>query len=79
MNSQIAKSGRSPELDKRKDQIEKVLRGSQADLEKDGLRAGLERGVITDLQPLDQSKGMPGSALDVRLWPLMLSCTKVSW
>lgn len=60
VSAQIAQRGRSPELDKRKDQIEKVLRGSQQDLDRDGLRAGLERGVITELVPLDQSKGMPG-------------------
>ena len=60
VNALIAQRGRSPELDKRKDQIEKVLRGSQQDLYRDGLRAGLERGVITDLKPLDQSGGIPG-------------------
>jgi hypothetical protein len=60
INTSIAKNGRSPEMDARKDQVEKVLRGSQADLDKDALRAGLERGVITDLRPLDLSKGMPG-------------------
>jgi len=60
VNALIAQRGRSPELDKRKDQIEKVLRGSQQDLDRDGLRAGLERGVITDLKPLDQSGGIPG-------------------
>lgn len=62
INAQIAAQGRSPELDKRKDQIERVLRGSQTDLAHDGLRAGLERGVITELQPLDASKGLPGLA-----------------
>lgn len=60
VNALIAQRGRSPELDKRKEQIEKVLRGSQQDLDRDGLRAGLERGVITDLKPLDPSGGIPG-------------------
>lgn len=60
VNALIAQRGRTPELDKRKDQIEKVLRGSQTDLDRDALRAGLERGVITDLKPIDQSGGMPG-------------------
>lgn len=60
IDSQIAQQGRTPELQKRRDQVEKVVRGSQQDLERDGLRAGLERGVITDLRPLDMSKGMPG-------------------
>jgi hypothetical protein len=60
VNAVIAKQGRSPELDKRKAQIEGVLRGSQQDLERDGLRAGLERGVIEELKPLDMTKGIPG-------------------
>ena len=60
VNAEIAQRGRTPELDKRKDAIEKVLRGSESDIDKDPLRAGLERGVITDLKPLDLTKGMPG-------------------
>jgi hypothetical protein len=61
VNALIAKNGRSPELDKRREQIEKIVRGSEQDVEKDGLRAGLERGVITELRPLDLSKGVPGT------------------
>jgi hypothetical protein len=54
INAQIAREGRSPALDKRKEQLEKVLSGSRADLEKSGgLRAGLERGVIAEIAPLD--------------------------
>jgi hypothetical protein len=54
VNAQIAKSGRSPALDKRKEQIEKVLIGSKSDLEKSGgLRAAVERGVIDQIAPLD--------------------------
>lgn len=60
INTEIAKNGRNPGLDKRKDQIEKVLRGSQSDVKADALRAGLERGVITDLKPLDMTHGIPG-------------------
>lgn len=51
----IAKQGRTPELDKRREQVEKVLNGSRRDLTENGLRAGLERGVITELAPLDIS------------------------
>lgn len=51
----IAKQGRTPELDKRREQIVKVLHGSQSDLKENGLRAGLERGVIRDMAPLDVS------------------------
>ena len=59
----IAKGGRTPELDKRREQIDKVLRASQNDLKENGLRAGLERGVINDLAPIDVSspEAMAGS------------------
>jgi hypothetical protein len=60
LNALIAQRGRSPELDARKEQLEKVLAGSRQDLERDALRAGLERGVVTDLQPLDMARGLPG-------------------
>jgi hypothetical protein len=62
VNAAIAQGGRSPELDKRKEQIEKVLRGSETDVERDPLRAGLERGVITDLPPLQMGGGIDGMA-----------------
>lgn len=55
----IAQQGRTPELDKRRTQVEKVLNGSLQDLERDPLRAGLERGVITELAPLQQGGGLP--------------------
>lgn len=51
----IAQNGRTPELDKRRDQIAKVLQNSQQDLKTEGIRAGLERGVISNLAPLDIS------------------------
>lgn len=59
----IAQRGRTPELDKRREQIAKVLNASQSDLKENGLRAGLERGVITDMAPLDVSspEAMAGS------------------
>ena len=59
----IAQRGRTPELDKRREQIVKVLNASQSDLKENGLRAGLERGVITDMAPLDVSspEAMAGS------------------
>jgi len=54
INAQIAREGRSPALDKRREQLEKVVQGSRGDLEKSGgLRAGLERGVIDQIAPLD--------------------------
>lgn len=60
INAEIVQRGRSPELDKRKDQIEKVLRGSREDLDRDPLRAGLERGVIDALTPLNLTSGVQG-------------------
>lgn len=60
VNAAIAQQGRSPALDKRKEQVEKVLRGSEVDLKNDPLRAGLERGVIDAIQPLDMSGGALG-------------------
>lgn len=59
INAHIVKNGRSPELDKRKEQVEKVLKGSQQDYAADPLRAAQERGLI-ELQPLAMSGGLPG-------------------
>lgn len=55
IDAQIAKQGRTPELDKRREQISKVLQQSQSDLRENGLRAGLERGVIDQMAPIDVS------------------------
>ncbi len=60
INAEIAQRGRSPALDKRKEQIEKVVRGSIGDRERDPLRAGLERGVIDALPPLNMAGGVQG-------------------
>jgi hypothetical protein len=54
-DTEIASKGRSFELDKRREQRSKVLSSSIADLKNDGIRAGLPRGVITSLEPLDLS------------------------
>lgn len=62
----IAQHGRTPELDKRRDQIEKAVRGSEQDVKADALRAGLERGVITELRPLDLSQGVAGMVQQLR-------------
>jgi hypothetical protein len=60
VSTEIAQHGNSPERDKRRDQISKVLEGSRRDLESDGLRAGLERGVITAIPPLNMDAGAQG-------------------
>lgn len=56
INAKIAKEGRSPALDKRREQLEKVVAGSKGDLEKGGgLRAAVERGVLDQIAPLNLS------------------------
>lgn len=60
INGQIAQKGRTPELEARRTQVEKVLKGSREDVAADPLRAGLERGVLEKLQPLNLSGGIPG-------------------
>ena len=56
INAQIAREGNSPHLARRKDQIEKVLRGSQSDIGADPLRAYLERSTdAAEFRPLDTS------------------------
>lgn len=42
-------------FDKRREQVSKVLQQSQRDLKENGLRAGLERGVIENMAPIDIS------------------------
>jgi hypothetical protein len=52
ITAQIAKEGNSPALQKRRDQIEKVVNGSVADYDKDPYAAAAERGVINPVKPL---------------------------
>lgn len=51
----IATQGRSPELDKRREQVARVLSSSETDVKARGLSAGLERGVIDNIAPLDMT------------------------
>lgn len=56
INAQIAREGNSPALSRRKDQIEKVVRGAQTDISADPLRAYLERSTdAAEFKPLDTS------------------------
>lgn len=55
INAAIAQQGLTPALSKRRDQIERTLRGSEQDAGKDPLRAGLERGVIDGIAPVNIS------------------------
>ena len=57
IDAQIALHGRNPALDKRREQIAKVVQGSESDLKADPLRAGLQRGVIDSLPPIDFQGG----------------------
>lgn len=60
LDSQIATQGRSPALDKHREKLDRVLKASEADIAKDPLNAALERGVITQMQPLNIAGGVAG-------------------
>jgi hypothetical protein len=60
LDSYIAKNGRTPELDKRRQQVAGVLQGSESDIKADPLRASVERGVNQELAPLNLSAGLAG-------------------
>lgn len=66
IDAEIATKGRSPALDKRRDQVAKVLQGAEADLERDGLRAGLERGLVTEITPLNLTAGIDSVAPQIQ-------------
>lgn len=53
VNAQIAQQGASESLIKRRDSLQKVLDASKRDYGDDALRAGLQRGVINGLPPID--------------------------
>lgn len=55
VNAQIAQQGASDSLIKRRDSLQKVLESSRRDYGDDALRAGLQRGVIDSLPPIDVS------------------------
>lgn len=55
VNAQIAQQGASDSLIKRRDALQKVLESSRRDYGDDALRAGLQRGVIDALPPIDVS------------------------
>lgn len=55
VNAQIATNGASESLIKRRDSLQRVLDASRRDYGDDALRAGLQRGVIDALPPIDIS------------------------
>jgi hypothetical protein len=60
LDAEIAQRGRSPELDRRREQLEKVLRGTESDVKAEPLEAALQRGVISALPPLNLQAGLEG-------------------
>ena len=60
VDAEIAQNGRSPALDKRREALEKVVRGTEADLKAEPLTAGLQRGVIASFQPIQFGGGIEG-------------------
>lgn len=55
LNARIAQGGTSDALIKQRDQVQHAVEASKRDLGQDAIRAGLERGVITDIPPVDVS------------------------
>jgi len=56
IQAKIAKEGNSPDLQRRREQIEKVVNGSKTDIDKDPMRAYLERSAdAAEFKPLDTS------------------------
>lgn len=55
VNAQIAQQGASAALVQRRDQLQKILDGSRRDMAEDPMRAGLQRGVIEAIEPIDLS------------------------
>lgn len=60
IDAQIAQHGRSPYLDKRREQLARIASGTREDLEKDPLSAGLQRGWISSVPPLNMNGGIAG-------------------
>lgn len=55
LNAKIAQGGTSDALIKQRDQVQRAVEASKRDLTQDPMRAGLERGVISDIPPVDVS------------------------
>lgn len=65
LDTEIAQKGRSPELDKRREQVEKVVNGTREDVAKDALGAGLQRGWVRAIPPIDMSGGIQSIAQQI--------------
>lgn len=62
LDSKIATEGRNPALDKHREKLAKVVTAAETDIKADPLNAALERGVVTEIQPLNLSGGIAGLA-----------------
>lgn len=60
VRSEIAQNGATEALVKRREQLERVVGATTRAIADDPLRAGLERGVITELAPLNMGGGVNG-------------------
>lgn len=68
LNTQIAQGGITEGLAKRRDLLQKVVDGSMSGIKEDPLRAGLQRGVITEIPPLDMTNMQSvGKSIGARL------------
>ena len=78
LDAEIATRGRTPELDARRQQVQKVLTGAEADIKADPLTAALERGVVARIEPLNLQGGIQGLAQQLQQRSL-LADTAATW
>lgn len=62
LDSKIATEGRNPALDKHREKLARVLGAAENDIKADPLNAALERGVVTQLTPINLAAGVSGLA-----------------
>lgn len=62
LDSKIATEGRNPALDKHREKLARVLGAAENDIKADPLNAALERGVVTQLAPINLAAGVSGLA-----------------
>lgn len=55
VDAQIAQQGRTPALDKRRETLEKVVKGTEADVKADPFSAAVQRGWLTEVAPVDMT------------------------
>lgn len=55
VDAQIAQQGRTPALDKRREMLEKIVKGTESDVKADPFSAGVQRGWLTGVAPVDMT------------------------